>query len=120
MSVASNMVMDRYRRKKMLDLDHAKDVADQSPSALDMLGQAHVTKFIDTAIATLPGRQKLAITLVHFEPMTNIAAAETMEISVDAIEPLLARARRGLKKQLSTVDIQFLTSLAEQEIGHGE
>ena len=52
--------------------------------------------------------------------MTDIAAAETMEISVDAIESLLARARRGLKKQLSTVGIQFLASLAEQEIGHGE
>jgi RNA polymerase sigma-70 factor, ECF subfamily len=119
MRVASNMVMDRYRRKKTLDLDHAKDVADQSTSAADMLDQAHATKFIDAAIATLPDRQKLAITLVHFEHMTNIAAAETMEISVDAIESLLARARRGLKERLNTEGRQFLANLAEQEIGYG-
>jgi RNA polymerase sigma-70 factor, ECF subfamily len=119
MRVASNMVMDRYRRKKMLDLDHAKDVADQSTSALDILDKAQVTKSIDAAIAALPDRQKLAITLVHFELMTNITAAEAMEISVDAIESLLARARRGLKERLNTEGRQFLASLAEQEIGHG-
>jgi RNA polymerase sigma-70 factor, ECF subfamily len=120
MRVASNLVMDRYRRKKMVDLDHAKDVADQSVSAIDLLDQAHAAKIIDAAIATLPDRQKLAITLVHFEHMTNIAAAETMEISVDAIESLLARARRGLKAQLSSDGRQILASMAEQEIGHGE
>jgi RNA polymerase sigma-70 factor, ECF subfamily len=120
MRVASNLVMDRYRRKKTLDLDHAKDVADQSRSALDMMDRAHVTKFIDDAIATLPDRQKLAIALVHFEHMTNIAAAETMEISVDAIESLLARARRGLKERMNIEGRQFLASLTEQDIGHGE
>jgi RNA polymerase sigma-70 factor, ECF subfamily len=120
MRVASNLVMDRYRRKKMVDLDHAKDVADQSVSAIDLLDQAHAAKIIDAAIATLPDRQKMAITLVHFEHMTNIAAAETMEISVDAVESLLARARRGLKTQLSSNGRQILASMAEQEIGHGE
>jgi RNA polymerase sigma-70 factor, ECF subfamily len=120
MRVASNMVMDRYRRKKMLDLDYAKDVADKSTSAIDTLDRAHVTKFIDAAIATLPDRQKLAITLVHFEHMTNITAAETMEISVDAIESLLARARRGLKERLNSEGRQMLASLAEQEIRYGE
>jgi RNA polymerase sigma-70 factor, ECF subfamily len=120
MRVASNLVMDRYRRKKMVDLDHAKDVADQSVSAIDILDREHVAKIIDAAIATLPDRQKLAITLVHFEHMTNIAAAETMEISVDAVESLLARARRGLKAQLSSDGRQILANMAEQEIGHGE
>jgi len=42
------------------------------------------------------------LVLVHFEHMTNIAAAATMEISVDALESLLARARRGLKDKLGS------------------
>jgi RNA polymerase sigma-70 factor, ECF subfamily len=119
MRVASNMVMDRYRQKKVLDLDYATDIADPTTSAIELLDQAHVSKSIDAAIATLPDRQKLAITLVHFESMTNIAAAETMQISVDAIESLLARARRGLKARLSVNGKHFLASFAEQEIGHG-
>jgi RNA polymerase sigma-70 factor, ECF subfamily len=119
MRVASNMVMDRYRQKKVLDLDHATDIADPTTSAIELLDQAHVSKSIDAAIATLPDRQKLAITLVHFESMTNIAAAQTMQISVDAIESLLARARRGLKARLSVNGKHFLASFAEQEIGHG-
>lgn len=120
MRVASNLVMDRYRQKKTLDLDHAKDVADHSVSAIDILDQAHVAKVIDAAIATLPDRQKLAITLVHFEHMTNISAAETMEISVDAVESLLARARRALKVELGSNGKLILASMAEQEIGHGK
>jgi RNA polymerase sigma-70 factor (ECF subfamily) len=49
----------------------------------------------------LPERQRLAITLVYFEGMSNIAAASVMEISVDAIESLLARGRRTLKETLA-------------------
>ena len=114
MRVASNLVMDRYRRKPMLELEHAEDVADAAMSAPAMLDQSYVTKMIDAAIASLPDRQKLALALVHFEHMTNIAAAAAMEISVDALESLLARARRGLKEKLGPSGRQLLTTLATQ------
>ncbi len=114
MRVASNLVMDRYRRKPMLELEHAEDVVDAAMSAPAMLDQSYVTKIIDAAIASLPDRQKLALALVHFEHMTNIAAASAMEISVDALESLLARARRGLKEKLGPSGRQLLATLATQ------
>ena len=50
---------------------------------------------MDQAIAKLPERQRLALTLVHFEQFSNIKASEIMDLSVDALESLLARARRA-------------------------
>ncbi|MDE2445754.1 MAG: sigma-70 family RNA polymerase sigma factor [Alphaproteobacteria bacterium] len=114
MRVASNLVMDRYRQKPMAELDEAFDVVDTTLSAPAMLDQNYVTKTIDAAIAALPDRQKLALALVHFEHMTNIAAAAAMEISVDALESLLARARRGLKDKLGSNGRQLLAVLATQ------
>jgi RNA polymerase sigma-70 factor, ECF subfamily len=114
MRVASNLVMDRYRQRPMLELEKAGDVADTTISAPHLHEQNYVAKTIDAAIAALPDRQKLALALVHFEHMTNISAAATMEISVDALESLLARARRGLKDKLGSNGRQLLAVLATQ------
>ena len=98
--VASNLVMDRFRQKPMEAIEAAENVADGHLGAEAQADLASVTVVVDGAIAELPERQKLALTLVHFEQMSNIAAASAMAISVDALESLLARARRGLKEKL--------------------
>jgi len=100
--VASNLVMDRFRKKPMEELEAADEVADGRVGADTQHDVDYVSRCVDTAIADLPDRQKQALVLVHFEHMTNIAAAATMEISVDALESLLARARRGLKEKLGS------------------
>ena len=56
---------------------------------------------VDQAIASLPERQKLAVTLVYFEGMSNISAASVMDISVEAIESLLTRGKRALRESLA-------------------
>ena len=113
MRVASNLVMDRYRQKPMMELDYADEIADPAMSAPSLIDQSYITKIVDAAVASLPDRQKLALALVHFEHMTNIAAAAAMEISVDALESLLARARRGLKEKLGPNGKQLIVILAQ-------
>ena len=98
--VASNMVMDRYRRKPMVNLEVAEDVVDLAPGPDGNRELSQVSRAVDAAVAQLPDRQRMALALVHFEQMSNIAAAEVMELSVDALESLLARARRRLKEIL--------------------
>ena len=112
MRVASNLTMDRYRKKPMQDLEQAADVPDRSPSPEVQRDQTYVTKTIDAAIATLPDRQKLALIMVHFEHMTNIAAAQSLEVSVDALESLLARARRTLKIKLASQGPALLAAIS--------
>jgi RNA polymerase sigma-70 factor (ECF subfamily) len=54
-------------------------------------------------MAALPDRQREAITLCHYQDMTNIEAAALMGLSVDALESLLARGRRALRAALADV-----------------
>ena len=111
MRVASNLIMDKFRQKPMQDLEEAAYVADASMPADAVLDHAHVTARIDAVIANLPERQRLALTMVHFEHLTNIAAAAAMQISVDALESLLARARRSLKTTLAEDGKQLLAAI---------
>jgi len=55
----------------------------------------------------------LALSLVYFENMSNIEAAAAMEISVEAIESLLARGRRALKADLKDRWRDLLADIGE-------
>ena len=50
----------------------------------------------------LPDRQRLALTLFHFEGLSQIEIGQVMGISDEAVESLLSRARRQLKADLKT------------------
>lgn len=112
--VASNLVMDRFRAKPMQEIDENFEMADGRGTAEDALDKSRAVATIDAAVASLPERQKLALTLVHFEHMTNTAAATIMEVSVDALESLLARARRSLKDRLAPDKTTLLATLAAE------
>lgn len=102
--VALNLCYDRLRRhREKTDPDAGVNLADSAPTAGDAwLARQRAAK-VNAALATLPERQRSAIELVHYQELTNIAAAETLEISVEALESLLARGRRALKVALADV-----------------
>ena len=78
-------------------------IPDPAPLASEAwLAQQRAAR-VHAALAALPERQRAAIALVHFQDMTNIAAAEALEISVEALESLLARGRRAMKAALADV-----------------
>jgi RNA polymerase sigma-70 factor (ECF subfamily) len=99
--VASNGALDRTRRRgREVEEDKAPERIDGAQSALALMAAGERRSMVDSAIAGLPERQRLAITLCHLEEMGNIEAAAAMEVSVEALESLLARARRALKAAL--------------------
>ena len=102
--VALNLCYDRLRRRRETpDPDAGLYVADTAPLASEAWLAQQRTAKVHAALAQLPERQRDAINLVHFQERTNIAAAETLEISVEALESLLARGRRALKAALADV-----------------
>ncbi len=117
--VASNLVTDRFRKKPMDDLETAEHVSDGRPPADEVMERNWAAGEVDLAINALPERQRLVIILVHFEQMGNIAAAAAMELSVDALESLLARARRALKERLKGKAPQLLAAVTERAGQHG-
>ncbi|WP_422362844.1 RNA polymerase sigma factor [Pyruvatibacter mobilis] len=101
--IAINLCYDRMRRKsygKSDPLEAAPEMADDAPDAVARLAARDQSSLLEQAMNGLPERQRLALQLVHFDEMSNGEAAETMDVSVDALESLLARGRRGLKAAL--------------------
>jgi RNA polymerase sigma-70 factor (ECF subfamily) len=98
----------RARRESALDdspelvsaLDDSPELVDRSPPPEAGLQQHSVALRVRAALGTLAERQRAAVVLCHFEEMTNIEAAAALEVSVDALESLLARGRRALRVAL--------------------
>ena len=51
-------------------------------------------------MTALPPRQRAAVALCYFDELTGVEAATVMGLSEGAVESLLVRARRHLRKQL--------------------
>lgn len=102
--VALNLCYDRLRHnRERPDAEAGLYVADGAPLASEAWLEQQRTAKVHAALAQLPDRQRAAIALVHFQDLSNIAAAEMLEVSVEALESLLARGRRALKTGLADV-----------------
>jgi RNA polymerase sigma-70 factor (ECF subfamily) len=100
-TVARNLCLDRLRKSGRQSDAPPPDVPDPAPSAERQLSDAQTARRVAQEIADLPERQRSAIALVHEEGLSNIDAAEVLGVSVDALESLLARARRRLRERLT-------------------
>lgn len=101
--VALNLCHDRLRRRKERPMDDndVLELADSTPSAAEQLETAQGSARLAAALAALPERQREAIVLQYYQELSNIDAAALMNISVEALESLLSRARRQLRSQLA-------------------
>lgn len=99
--VVSNLCIDRIRARRGTDV--VDEVPEQlvQPSQLKGIEQRELSGRVQAALQALPDRQRQALVLFHFEGLSQDEVASAMTISAEAVESLLARARRSLKAQLS-------------------
>ena len=98
--VASNLCTDRLRKRRGVGLDEAPEIEDDGLSAEEQMIQADRGKALNIAMERLPDRQRLALTLRHFQELSNPEIAGVLDTSVEAVESLLSRGRRALAKDL--------------------
>jgi len=99
--VALNLCYDRLRgRHDEAPLEQGLHVADPAPAPDERLAAAQRSAHVAAALAALPVRQREAVVLQYYQELSNGEAAETMGISIEALESLLARARRALRARL--------------------
>jgi RNA polymerase sigma-70 factor (ECF subfamily) len=99
--VAMNACLDRLRRRgREVSEDAMPETEDRGPRADERMIAEERRKAVEGALSRLPERQRQAITLCNYQELSNIEAAEIMEISVEAVESLLARGRRALRDML--------------------
>lgn len=98
--VALNLCYDRLRRRRETIVATPPDRVDPAPPPDAALDERADQQRISAALQSLPERQREAIVLQYYQELSNIEAADVMGISVEALESLLARARRSLRAYL--------------------
>ena len=98
--VASNLCIDRVRARRNTSLGDEVPEESEPASQVTHLAERELSVRVDAALKALPDRQRLALTLFHYEGMSQVEVGEVMDISDEAVESLLARARRTLKAAL--------------------
>jgi RNA polymerase sigma-70 factor (ECF subfamily) len=63
---------------------------------------------VAAALRALPDSQRSAVLLCHYQGFRNAEAAEVLGVSVEAVESLLARARRTLQARLRDLAPELL------------
>ncbi len=97
--IAHNLAIDRLRKRR----DGSSDALEQLQSSQrpsELLERKQLALRVQGAIAELPERQRAALLLVHEQGLSGSEAAEVLGCKLDALESLLARARRKLRDQL--------------------
>jgi len=101
--VALNLCYDRLRRRRddaPAPDDETSEPIDPAPTPERALLDVQRGQRVAAALAALPVRQREAIVLQYYQELSNVEAAALMQISVEALESLLSRARRALRAQL--------------------
>lgn len=98
--VAFNLCQDRLRRRREHIAVDEIELFDADALPEHALENAQRQHQVEDAIAALPQRQREALLLCHYEGQSNAQAAAILEVSVEALESLLARARRSLRTML--------------------
>ena len=101
--VAYNLCIDRLRRRRPASLEVTPEPLDPSENPAGTFHRLELADAVAAAIAQLPERQRAAVVFVHQEGFSNIETAALMGISIEAVESLLARARRTLRTLLEVL-----------------
>jgi RNA polymerase sigma factor (sigma-70 family) len=100
--VTHNLCIDRIRKRRpMAPIEDIAEPPDPTPGVLERMMNSEESRVLARAILALPDRQRQALVLRHFEGISNPGIGERLECSVEAVESLLARARRQLTADMS-------------------
>ncbi len=105
-SITHHLCIDYHRRDRSTLHSGATELLASNDKPDDHLTAADMSTAVTAAVTQLPERQKSAIILCHYQGFSNRAAAEVIGVSVDALESLMARGRRTLRKKLIGLSAQ--------------
>ena len=98
--VTYNLCVDELRKRKPeCDVDEQFYLVNND-SPEDNLYQQQKDQLLAAAMRDLSDGQRTAIVLCNYQGFSNRDAAAVMDITVEALESLLARGRSNLRKQL--------------------
>lgn len=117
--VVSNMALDRLRsRKRWTGAEVLEGLADKAKLSDQEYEDKQMQALMAQAIAELPARQKLALTLCFYEGLSVADAGQVIGVGEKAVESLLMRAKSGLRQVLTRKGV--LTRFGHKREGRHE
>ncbi|NOX25115.1 MAG: sigma-70 family RNA polymerase sigma factor [Deltaproteobacteria bacterium] len=103
--IVSRLCIDKARVKRPILMDTLPEMVDDSPTPAAVLLARERETTIRQALDNLPPRQRLAVILKYYEGLPYADIAQTLGITVKAVERLLGRARAALRSALRRQEI---------------
>ncbi|MCH8257402.1 MAG: sigma-70 family RNA polymerase sigma factor [Proteobacteria bacterium] len=96
-NIAHNLCIDHFRKHNRMigEPTEQPDVEARGPEQGYI--QQRQVRSIQEAMMALPEKQRSAIIMCHYQGLSNKDAAAVIEISIEALESLMARGRKKLK-----------------------
>jgi RNA polymerase sigma-70 factor (ECF subfamily) len=110
--VTVNSCIDRLRARREDTVKELPELAHQA-TQVQAMEEEDLQRYMDEALQALPERQRTALVLFHYEDLSMSAVSEIMDASVEAVESLLGRGRRTLKKDLESQWKAFLPEVLD-------
>lgn len=95
-----NLCYDQMRKNRTDATEDFDDFIAEGLLIDEKVFKKEQQRLIETAIQSLPQKQKTALNLSYYQGLKNKDAAQAMEINEKAFESLLYRARESLKTKL--------------------
>ena len=107
--IVVNCCNDHLRKHKQ-DRNKAEmpeDLESKEPDSEAAYVTRQQNEKVRAALASLPERQRIAVTLCYFQGLTNVQAAAAMDVHIKALEGLLVRARKSMKEMLEEEKVKY-------------
>ncbi len=105
--ILGNLCRDAIKKKSRV---YQASLAQDTASGFNLnedLEREERNRRIQRAIIKLAPQQRLALILCHYEGLTYAEAAKSLDVSVKAVESLLVRAKRTLRRDLADLYRRF-------------
>lgn len=110
--VVLNACLDVRRRPVFHPLgEEAEEVPDIGVDGFDGRLALQRRAILEQALSSLPERQRLALSLHYFSELSAFQSAQVLEVSVSALESLLVRGKRTLRKTLARKGISSMADV---------
>lgn len=112
-----NQAIDQYRKlsrgAKFSPPAQTKDtegeIADRDPGAEEQIEARELSHLVEFALMELPVRHRTALVLSYFEGYSDPESAQILGIKQKAMESLLVRARRNMRKSLMRLGVSHIS-----------
>ena len=98
--IAHNLSVDEFRKRRAADDTELAQLPDERSDQFLHHANRETHANLTRSIGTLPEAQRCALMLCQVQGFSNQDAAVVLDVSLHALESLLARARRTLKAAL--------------------